>query len=178
MTQLSIWAELAEPVDVEPTREVRYRGAGAGPAYLTAPVIPGVSEPTARRMVSLVEEALRYDQAPNPRLDCSQRDGAGSNGPIGRDSLAASSAGIEDWETKERASWPRLLRVMRARQEAEPEIARARDLAEAIHYLDYYGRVYPDAATTERVCGPLRRAVVELGGDLELVEAAIAADER
>ena len=175
---MSIWAELAEPVAVEPTCEVRYRGASAGAAHRDLAPLPGVSESTARAMLDLAEDALRYDQAPKPRLDCSAQRKGGSRGPVGRNGLMASARGIEDRETAARASWPQIMRGLREMREREPEIARARDLAEAIHYLDYYGRAYPDAETTERVCAPIRLAIVELGGDLQAVEAAIASDKR
>jgi hypothetical protein len=57
--------------------------------------------------------------------------------------------------------------------------SRARDLAEAYHYLDYYGRVYGDIdpdARGSREWSPvllieqLARTIVELGGDPKLVE--------
>jgi hypothetical protein len=58
-----------------------------------------------------------------------------------------------------------------------PDIAAARDLAEAYHYLDYYGRVYadPDFLGTDqtvsgswradRLIAQLARQVLDLGGD-------------
>jgi hypothetical protein len=86
-------------------------------------------------------------------------------------------------DTDSRATWPALLAGRRAQRHVEPEIARARDLAEAYHYLDYYGRVYGGSdflGRDQTVSGSWRadrfitriaREVVELGGDPTLLEA-------
>ena len=49
--------------------------------------------------------------------------------------------GCENWRDKSRATWPALLAGRREQRHDEPDIARARDLAEAYH-LDYYGHAY------------------------------------
>jgi hypothetical protein len=72
-----------------------------------------------------------------------------------------------------------LARAARRREQrhAEPDIARARDLAEAYHYLDYYGHAYaqPDflgnnqtvsgSWRTGRFIAQLAHQVLDLGGD-------------
>jgi hypothetical protein len=63
----------------------------------------------------------------------------------------------------------------REQREVEPEIARARDLAEAYHYLDYYGRVYADLPWREDwtpvpLIARLAAEARELGGDPTLLE--------
>jgi hypothetical protein len=74
-----------------------------------------------------------------------------------------------------------LLVGRRAQRHAEPEIARARDLAEAYHYLDYYGHVYgqPDFLgndqtvrdnwRADRLIADLTRQLLDLGGDPRLL---------
>ena len=90
--------------------------------------------------------------------------------------------GCENWREKSRATWPALLAGRREQRHAEPEIARARDLAEAYHYLDYYGHVYaePDflgndqtvsgSWRADRFIAQLARQVLDLGGDPTLLE--------
>jgi hypothetical protein len=60
--------------------------------------------------------------------------------PIGTGDLTLDGKGCENWRDKSRATW--LLTGRREQRHAEPDIARARDLAEAYHYLDNYGHVY------------------------------------
>jgi hypothetical protein len=119
-------------------------------------------------MLALAEDALRYNQAPDPRLvvPAGHSRGLGSNGPIGLNSLSADGRDISDFRTGESATWPQLLRALAAQRQDEPRIARARDLAEAYHYLSYYSRAYgtPDDAPPhllENLC----RAIRGLGGD-------------
>lgn len=123
--------------------------------------------------LDFAETARRYNQAGRAVLDLSQRDGAGSNGPMGtggpgRPSLMASSRGVE--VEGRLASWPQLLKGRQEQRDVEPEVARARDLAAAYHYLDYYGRVYAEPEEGDK-WGPvplIRRLATEareLGGD-------------
>jgi hypothetical protein len=81
----------------------------------------------------------------------------------------------------EKATWPQLLAGMSAQRSVEPAIARARDLADAYHHLDYFGRVYsgPDflgndqtvrgAWRADRFVADIAREVLELGGDPTVV---------
>jgi hypothetical protein len=108
------------------------------PKHKAVVQVAGVSASTLKRMLDFAEDALRYSQGPARTLDLTTTHGAGTNGPIGRGNLHADSKGVEDWHTKERATWPQLLRGLRAQREAEPRIAQARDLAEAYHYLHAY----------------------------------------
>jgi hypothetical protein len=125
--------------------------------------------------LDFAEEARRFNQAGRAVLDLSRRDGAGSNGPIGSagpsgPSLMASSRGVE--VEGRLATWPQLLKGRREQREVEVDVARARDLAEAYHYLDYYGRVYGEQEEGHREGWspvPLIRRLAaearELGGD-------------
>jgi len=78
----------------------------------------------------------------------------------------ADGKGIRDFRTGESATWPQLLRALAAQREDEPHVARARDLAEAYHYLSYYSRAYGTPADAPpRLLENLRMAIGELGGD-------------
>jgi hypothetical protein len=157
-----------ERVDVPVSWEVLYYGTNARAdrgrgeplfphQYVPSP--PAKLPDEAEWLVALdfAEEARRYNQAGCAVLDLSKRDGAGSNGPMGRGGpsgpmLMASSRGVE--VDGRLATWPQLLGGRREQREIEPQVARARDLAEAYHYLDYYGRVYegPSPATSGARC--------------------------
>jgi hypothetical protein len=170
--QLSLLGDAAadEAVRVAPTPRVLVYGANAPevPRHRDAGRLGSAGVQTARLMLALAEDALRYNQAPNPRLVVPDKRGRGigSNGPIGRDLLTADSKGIRDFQTGESATWPQLLRALAAQREDEPHVARARDLAEAYHYLSYYSRAYgtPDDAPP-KFLDNLRAAIRELGGD-------------
>ncbi len=146
----------AGPLEVSPCREVLLRGAGAcAEGGRGEPLFPHrhVPSPPPRlpdqpdwlAALDFAEHARRHNQAPHAVLDLSKRDGAGSNGPIGSTMpsgpmLTASSRGVE--VDGRLATWPQLLKGRQEQRQVELEVARARDLAEAYHYLDYYGRVY------------------------------------
>jgi hypothetical protein len=174
--QLSLLGDAAatEAVSVAPTRLVLVHGAHAPqvPCHRDVGAIGSASVETARRMLELTEDALRYNQAPDPRLivPAKRTPGLGSNGPMGRGLLMASGAGISVFETGESATWPQLLRALAAQRQDEPHVARARDLAEAYHYLKYYSRAYgaPEDAPP-KLLDNLRAAIRDLGGDPTLV---------
>jgi hypothetical protein len=96
--------------------------------------------------------------------------------------LMLDGKGCENWCEKSRATWPALLAGRREQRHAEPDNARARDLAEAYHYLDYYGHVYfePDflgndqtvsgSCRADRFIAQLVRQVIDLGGDPTLLD--------
>ena len=143
--------DVFDTIAVEPTRDVLLRGADAisGGVFLFAhrhvPARPATvtGDRVWLAMLDLVEDARRYNQASRAVLDLDKRDGAGSNGPIGTGDLMLDGKGCENWREKSRATWPALLAGRREQRHAAPDIARARDLAEAC-YLDYYGHVYTE----------------------------------
>lgn len=188
--QMSLLAASAEErLEVPVCWEVLFYGAGArvdrgrGKRLFPHRHVPS---PPARfphedewlTALDFAEEARRYNQAGCARLDLSKRDGAGSNGPVGRGGprgpmLMASGRGVE--VDGRLATWPQLLAGRQEQREVEPEIARARDLAAAYHYLDYYGRVYAEPDPDEEWSPvPLIRRLAhearELGGDPSLLE--------
>jgi hypothetical protein len=189
MQQLAF--SLHEPIHVEPDPTVLFSGANArrrttGPlfAHQHVPAHPASvrDDQTWLRMLDLAEDTRRYDQAPDPVLDLSRHDRAGSSGPIGSGNLMLDSNGCEAWGTDpSRASWAQLLAGRREQRHVEPDIAAARDLAEAYHYLDYYGKVYaaPDflgndqtvsgSWRADRLITQLARQVLDLGGDPTLL---------
>jgi hypothetical protein len=175
--QLSLLGDAAayETVRVAPTATVLVHGANAPEVPRHRDVGPRGSAgvQTARLMLALTEDALRYNQAPNPRLVVPEKRGRGigSNGPIGRNSLMPDGKGIRDFRTGESATWPQLLRALAAQRAGEPHIASARDLAEAYHYLSYYARAYgtPDDAPP-KLLDNLSVAIRELGGDPAAVQ--------
>jgi hypothetical protein len=163
-------AAASETVRVSPTPQVLVYGANAPgvPRHRDARPLGSARVETVRLMLVLAEDALRYNQAPNPRLilPAKQGHGLGNNGPMGRNSLMADPSGIRDFKTGQSATWPQLLRALAAQRADEPQTARARDLAEAHHYLSYYAGAYgtPDDAPPV-LLGELRMAIRELGGD-------------
>ena len=181
---------LFDTIAVEPTRDVLLRGANAisGRVFLFAhrhvPARPATvtSDHVWLAMLDLAEDARRYNQAGRAVLDLTVRNGAGSNGPIGTGDLMLDGKGCENWRDKSRATWPALLAGRREQRHAEPGIARARDLAEAYHYLDYYGHIYaePDflgndqtvsgSWRADRFIAQLARQVLDLGGDPTLLD--------
>jgi hypothetical protein len=174
--QLSLLGDAAaeETVRVAPTRKVLVHGANAPevPRHRDAGALGSASAETVRRMLELAEDALRYNQAPNPRLMVPEKRtrGLASNGTIGINSLTADGKGISDFRTGESATWPQLLRALAAQRRDEPHVARARDLAEAYHYLRYYCRAYGTPADAPpKLLENLRAAIRELGGDPTLV---------
>lgn len=177
----------AEAIEVPVCREVLYAGAGARAPGRGEPLfahrhvpppprkLPGEGEWLAA--LDFAEDARRFNQAPRARLDLTGRGGAGSNGPIGRAGpsgpmLMASSRGVE--VDGRLATWPQLLAGRSEQRAVEPALARARDLAEAYHYLDYYGHVYGEPQEDAWSPVPLMRRLVaearELGGDPTLLE--------
>jgi hypothetical protein len=177
-------------IAVEPTRDVLLRGADAisGGVFLFAhhhvPARPATvtDDRVWLAMLDLAEDARRYNQAGRAVLDLTAKGGAGSNGPIGTGDLMLDGNGCENWRDKSRATWPALLAGRREQRHAEPDIARARDLAEAYHYLDYYGHVYaePDflgndqtvsgSWRADRFIAQLAGQVLDLGGDPTLLQ--------
>jgi hypothetical protein len=175
--QLSLLADATteETELVAPTRLVLIYGAHAPkvPHHRDVGALGSAGAATVRWMLVLAEDALRYNQAPNPRLVVPEKRtrGLGSDGPIGQNSITADGTGIRDFKTGESASWPQLLRALAARRQDEPQVARARDLAEAYKYLNYYSHVYgtPDDAPPQFLAN-LCTAIRELGGDPNSVE--------
>jgi hypothetical protein len=170
--QLSLLGDAAaeEKVRVGPTPKVLVCGANAPevPRHRDVGSLGSAGVAIVRLMLTLAEDALRYNQAPNPRLVVPAKRGCGigSNGPMGRNSLMVDGKGIRDFRTGQSATWPQLLRALTAQRADEPHIARARDLAEAYHYLSYYSHAYGTARDAPpQLLENLRVAVRELGGD-------------
>ncbi len=178
-----------EPITVHPTRDVLLRGADAisGGSFLFAHqhVPPRPASVTEDRvwltMLDLAEVARRYNQASRAVLDLTTRAGAGSNGPIGFGDLHLDGKGCANQPDKSHATWAAMLTGRREQRHAEPDIAHARDLAEAYHYLDYYGRVYAepdflgrdqtvnDSWRADTLVAQLARQVLDLGGNPALL---------
>jgi hypothetical protein len=168
--QLSLLGDATaeETVRVAPSPTVLVYGANAPvvPRHRDVGALGSASAETVRLMLELTEDALRYNQAPDPRLVVPGKGGRGigSNGPMGRNSLMADGKGIRDFRSDESATWPQLLHALAAQRQDEPHVARARDLAEAYHYLSYYSRAYgtPEDAPPN-LLENLRVAIRELG---------------
>ena len=132
--------------------------------------------------LDFAERARRSNQAGRAKLDLSKRDGAGSNGSMGSCGpgqvwVMASSRGIEVGEppTSRLLTWPKLLAARSEQRAVEVEVARARDLAQAYHCLDYYGHVYPEPEEGDRWSpAPLIKRLAaearDLGGDPTLLK--------
>ena len=178
-----------DAVEVPVCWEVLYYGANARAqrgrgeqlfAHRHVPPMPHSLPEESEWLAALdfAEDARRYNQAPRPKLDLTKRDGAGSNGPVGASGaggamLMASSRGVE--VDGRLVTWPQLLAARSEQRAVEPDLARARDLAEAYHYLDYYGHVYAEPADGDEWSPiPLMQRLAaetrELGGDPTLLE--------
>lgn len=178
-----------EPIAVDATREVLARGANAQAhggrgeflfAHRYVPARPSTvhTDLTWLAMLDLAERELRYAQPTEARLRLDDRARVGSIGPAGAGDLVIDRLGCQSRLDGKRASWSKLLTGLDARRRAEPEIAAARDLAEAYRLLDYYGRVYGDhehydhaAWRPETLVERLARRVLTLGGDPRTVQS-------
>lgn len=120
------------------------------------------------------EETRRYEQSGRAVLELdsqSVRGPGGRSGP-GEPRLWVDSRGVEINDTL--IAWPPLLAGRTEQREIEPEVARARDLAQAYKYLDYFGEVYDKRPHREEWSPvPLIRRLAEearaLGGDPTLL---------
>lgn len=178
-----------DPVAVPICRSVLYSGAHAhaqgNPDELLfghchrPPAPPDLPDDGAwLAALDFAEEQLRFKQAGRAILDldrCSATGCCGGRAGPSSPTLMSSSQGIEVDGIL--ATWPRLLKGREEQREVELGLARARDLAEAYHYLDYYGRVYGEPRERDGFDGigeqfspvPLIRRLAEeaidLGGD-------------
>lgn len=183
-------APVGEAIEVPVCQAVLYAGANARaqdgrgePLFahrFSPPAPPGIDEEAAHWLAVLefAEDQLRYAQAPCARLilggpeSRASRCIGGTCGP-GRPSLWASSRGVEvnGWLI----TWARVLAGRSEQRDAEPQIARARDLAHVYHLLDYYGHAYSEPHEGEEwspvplIAGLAERAS-ELGGDPSRLE--------
>ncbi|HVX32805.1 MAG TPA: hypothetical protein VHA80_06645 [Solirubrobacterales bacterium] len=184
MGQLNLLAEAAEPVEVPITPAVLRSGARAADdagrplfAHRHLPATPpALGEDLGwEAALDLAERALRGEVPTRAVLGlegpCRYGGYMGTGGP-GRPSVTASGPGVEVGLLEERrlVRWPRVFAALRERREVEPEVARARDLAEAYRLLDYYGRVYgPGPWGKDWTPVPLIRGLASearaLGGD-------------
>jgi hypothetical protein len=116
------------------------------------------------------EDAHRFNQSPVAvlQLDAKVSRSSGGCSSPGEPRLMHDGRGVEVDDVLVR--WPHLLAARAEQREIEPEVARARDLAEAYHCLDYFGRVYDQFSHREDWSPlPLIRRLAEearaLGGD-------------
>lgn len=188
--QLNLLAPPSEdPVAVPICRWVLYAGSAAHSAEEPSePLFPHRHVPPAPPSFSgdavwlaaldFAESELRFGQAGRAILDLDPGAAKGCSGGCASQSgpmLWASSRGVEVDGVL--VSWPQLVTGRREQREVELGMARARDLAEAYHYLDYYGRVYGEPRERDGFDGigeqyspvPLIRRLaeeaIELGGD-------------
>ena len=178
-----------DPVAVPICRAVLYSGSRASTEdNFREPLFPHRHAPPAPprlaggavwlAVLDFAEAELRFQQAGRAILDLDRGGGkgcsggrAGPSGPM----LRSSSRGVEVDAIL--VTWPQLLAGRREQREVELGMSRARDLAEAYHYLDYYGRVYGEPEERDGFDGigeqyspvPLIRRLaeeaIELGGD-------------
>lgn len=179
----------AGPIEVPICASVLYAGADARaegdgdrllfPHRHTPPCPPALRDEKAwLAALDFAEAELRYQQVPRAILDLDRASGNGCSGARAAPNmptLFSSSKGIE--VDGALVAWAQLVRGRREQREAEFEVARARDLAEAYHCLDYYGRVYGEPDERDGFDGigeqfspiPLVRSLaeeaIELGGD-------------
>jgi hypothetical protein len=188
-SEVQLALALFAPLLVEPTAEVLRCGArargdrGRGEllfAHRHLPPRPSTvaEDPTWSAMIDLAEEAARSDQPTVAVLDLHPGGRGGYSGVMGHGGLLLDSRGCHFFSSGDHATWARLLAALRTRRGAEPEIARARDLAHAYHALDYYGRVYGDHEEydsagwrPEPLIARLALQVLDLGGDPILLTA-------
>ena len=182
-------APCEERVDVPICRSVLNAGSGAlaegdrdHPLFEHRHVPPRppklVSDRAWLAALEFAEDELRFKQAGQAVLDLDRASGSGCSGGRCGPSMPlvmSSSRGIEVDGVL--ATWSWVLAGRREQRDVEFAIARARDLAEAYHYLDYYGRVYGEPDDRDGFDGvgnqfspvPLIRRLaeeaIELGGD-------------
>jgi hypothetical protein len=182
-------APVGAEIEVPVCPAVLYAGAnalsegGRGEPLFAHRFVPPAPPDTGERAhwlaaLEFAEGQLRYAQAPCARLvlsgpeSRSSRCNGGISGP-GRPTLWASSRGVEVDGRK--LSWARVLAGRAEQRDAEPQIARARDLAHIYHLLDYYGHAYGEPAEGDEwspvplIVGLAERAY-ELGGDPSRLE--------
>jgi hypothetical protein len=128
--------------------------------------------------LDFAEDQLRFKHAPCAIFDLDRCSGTGCcGGRAGPSSptLMSFSRGVEVDGIL--ATWAQLLRGRQEQREVEFDLARARDLAQAYHCLDYYGRVYGEPEERDGSGGigeqwspvplicSLAEEALELGGD-------------
>lgn len=177
-------APVGETIEVPISPAVLHAGANARSeggrgeplfAHRFAPPAPSGLSEEAHWLAALefAEDQLRYAQAPCAKLILSgpesraSRCNGGTSGS-GRPTLWASSRGVE--VDGQKLTWARVLSGRSEQRDAEPQIARARDLAHVYHLLDYYGHAYSEPSEGDEwspvplIAGLAERAY-ELGGD-------------
>jgi len=182
-------APVGEEIEVPICPVVLYAGANARVeggrgeplfAHCFSPPAPlGLSEEAHwLAVLDFAEDQLRYAQAPSSRLvlngpeSRASRCNGGTSGP-NRPTLWASSRGVEVNGCL--LAWSRVLAGRSEQRDAEPQVARARDLAHVYHLLDYYGHVYSEPLKGDEwspvplIAGLAERAY-ELGGDPSRLE--------
>jgi hypothetical protein len=134
------------------------------------------------RMLAYAEEQIRWAST-RAVPDLARKPAREITGGICGDGyrLDINSRGCNVPLSAQKATWPQLLAGLAAQRSVEPGIARARDLADAYHHLDYFGRVYRETDflgkdqtvrgswRADRFIAEIAREVLELGGDLTLV---------
>ena len=177
----------AGPIQVPISRSVLYAGSRAHEETdFEVPLFPHrhvpprpASLPDDRLWLAALdfaEEQLRFGSA-SAVLDLTSTEGrsryAGRCGPS-TPRVMSSSRGVEVDGIL--LSWSRVVAGRSEQREAEFEVAKARDLAEAYHYLDYFGRVYGEPEVDdEKSWSPiplihrLAEEAIQLGGDPRLL---------
>lgn len=178
-----------DPIAVPICRSVLYSGANAHaqgnpdePLFAhrhLPPAPPKLPDDAAwPAALDFAEEQLRFKQAGRAILDLDRCSGtgccAGRAGPSSP-TLMSSSRGIE--VDGFLATWAQLLKGRQEQREVEFGLARARDLATAYRYLDYYGHVYGEPEDRDGFDGigeqfspvplicRLAEEAIDLGGD-------------
>lgn len=170
-----------EKIEVPICSAVLKHGSGAGRKrgteeplfpHLHIPKRPAKLASDEHWLIALdyAEEVHRFDQSPGAvlQLDAKVSRSPGGRACRGEPRLWHGGSGIEVDDVL--LGWSRLLAGRGEQREIEPEVARARDLAQAYRYLDYFGEVYgrrPHRKDWSPV--PLIRELAEearaLGGD-------------
>jgi hypothetical protein len=154
------------------------------PAHTHIPRRPSaiVQDRTWLRMLAYTEENVRWAST-RAVPDLSRKPAREITGGICAEGyrLDINSRGCNVPLSAQRATWPQLLAGITAQRSVEPAVARARDLADAYHHLDYFGHVYKhhdflgeDQTTrgswrADRFIAEIAREVLELGGDPTLI---------
>lgn len=176
--QISLLATLADeqtpasPPSTRASRDVLALGARAPDVRRHSTLHPpeGVTRQVWSRMLDFTEGLLRDATPTTAAIDASDRDAVALVASSG--TIAAADGFV--WFDVERQHlverhhghripWTQLLATLAALREDEPQVARARDLAQAHRLRAHYGQAYVDAPA--RLLDRLDAQITALGGD-------------